>query len=133
MLDKVIMLPFSIFLIFLFVFLGVIGIVMFGQWAQVQNEAQFLATSMGKWGGYTEQAEQSVQDFAQQVRRPRSDIAVRVSEIGPAPWGKPMWVRVTVPFDFRLGNYNVGTYQLTGLGRSLSSYLGGYNVDYVSP
>ncbi|OPY63680.1 MAG: hypothetical protein A4E56_00403 [Pelotomaculum sp. PtaU1.Bin065] len=133
MLEKVIMLPFSMFLIFLFAFIAVIGVTMFGQLCSIQNEAQFLAMSMGKWGGYTEQAEESLADFAEQINRDVSSMSVQISEDGPVAWGKPVTAKLIVPFEFHLGSYNVGTYQLTGTGKSVSSYLGGYDVDYVSP
>ncbi|MGB9825757.1 MAG: hypothetical protein ACPLRU_03700 [Desulfofundulus sp.] len=134
MLDKVLMIPFSMFMIFMFAFFAVTGIGMFSQWCMVQNEAQFVAASMGKWGGYTADAENSVREFASRINCPRSQIRVEVSAVGPVPWGKGVWAKVSVPFRFKVGKYDVGTYTLTGLGRSVSTYLeGAYNVSYVSP
>ncbi|AEG14442.1 hypothetical protein Desku_0842 [Desulfofundulus kuznetsovii DSM 6115] len=134
MLDKVIMLPFSMFVIFLFAFTGVVGVVMFGQWCMVQNQAQMVATSMGKWGGYTAEAESAVNEFANQINCPRSQVKVQVSDTGPVPWGKTVWARVSVPFQFRVGQLNIGTYTLPGYGQSVSTYLpGAYNVSYISP
>lgn len=134
MLDKVIMLPFSIFLILMFVFMGITGIAMFGQWLEVQNLAQHVAMSMGKWGGYTVQADNSIDEFASKINCPRSRIRVEVSNAYPVPWGQPVWARITVPFEFRVGEIYVGTYELTGVGRSVSSYLqGAYNVTYTYP
>lgn len=134
MLDKVIMLPFSLVVIFMFAFFSVTGMALFGQWFMVQSQAQFVASSMGKWGGYTSEAQQAMNDFASRINVPRSQISVQVSDVGPVPWGKQVWARVTVPFKFQVGQYNVGTYSLSGLGRSVSTYLkGAYNVSYVSP
>jgi len=134
MLDKMIMLPFSMLLIFMFVFFGVTGTVMFGQWCMVQNQAQYIAASMGKWGGYTAEAENSVDEFANEINCPRNRIEVQVSSVGPVPWGRMVWAKVSVPFEFKVGEYNVGTYRLTGYGRSVSTYLeGAYNVTYISP
>lgn len=131
MLEEIIMMPFRMLMFFMFFALAVIGIVMFGQWCMVQNEAQFIASSMGKWGGYTEQAAQSLQDFSQRIN---AHATVQVSSVGPVPWGQAVQAKVSVPFKFRLGNINVGTYTLTGTGQSVSSYLGNYNgVSYFSP
>lgn len=135
MLDKVIMLPFSMFIIFLFAFMGVMGVSMFGQWCMVQNESQFIASSMGKWGGYTQDANDALGEFATKINCPRGNINVTLSNTQPAPWGKPVFARLTVPFKFKVGSYNVGTYNLSGLGQSVSAYLpGAYSgVSYVSP
>lgn len=135
MLDKVIMVPFALFLVFLFAFFAVTGVGMFGQWVAVQNQAQFVASSMGKWGGYTAEADRAVDEFARRINVPRERIEVRVSNTAPVPWGTPVWARITVPFDFRVGQYEVGTYSLTGVGQSVSSYLpGAYSgVEYTSP
>lgn len=134
MLDRVLMFSFTMFFIFLFAFFAVMGVIMFGQWCMVQNEAQAVAVSMGKWGGYTQEAENTVSGFAMRINVPRSQIKVEVSDVGPAPWGKTVWARVSVPFDFRVGQYRVGTYTLTGLGYSVSTYLpGAYQVSYIRP
>lgn len=134
MLDKAIMLPFSMIMIFMFAFFAVVGITMFGQWCMVQNQAQFIAASMGKWGGYTADADRTIDEFARKINCPRSQITVQVSDVGPVPWGKGVWARLSVPFRFKVGKYDVGTYTLTGLGRSVSTYLeGAYSVSYISP
>lgn len=134
LLDKVLMFPFTLFVIFLFAFFAVVGVVMFGQWSMVQNEAQMVAVSMGKWGGYTDEAEKGVQDFCAKLNVSRSQVKVEVSNKGPVPWGKTVWAEISVPFQFRLGSYNVGTYTLTGKGYSVSTYLpGAYQVTYITP
>lgn len=134
MLDKVIMLPFSIFIIFLFAFMAVMGICMFSQWCMVQNESQFIASSMGKWGGYTQEADEALSEFADRINCPENSMTVTLSNTNPVAWGKPVYARLTVPFEFKVGNYNLGTYNLTGYGQSVSTYLpGAYHVTYVSP
>lgn len=135
MLEKVIMFPFTLFVTFLFAFFGVVGVVMFGQWSMVQNEAQMVAVSMGKWGGYTRETESAVADFCQKINVPRSKVKVEVGpSAGPVMWGKTVWAKVSVPFEFKIGEYSVGTYTLTGKGYSVSTYLpGAYQVSYVYP
>lgn len=134
MLDKIIMVPFMMFMVVLFLFLGIIGLVMFAQYGMVQNQAQHIAASMGKWGGYTVSAENSMNRFADQLNLSRHKIGVETSNTSPAPWGAPVWAKITVPFDFKLGDIEVGKYNLVGLGRSTSTYLdGAYNVTYTSP
>lgn len=134
MLEKAILFPFVLFFLLAFAFLAVTGVVMFVEWNAVQNQAQFLAASLGKWGGYTQEAENAVRDFAARLGLARSEVRVEVSDVGPVAWGTPVWVRVTVLYHFRLGSWQVGSYSLTGLGRSVSSYLpGAYQVGYVSP
>lgn len=134
MLDKVIMLMFAMFLLFLFAFFAVMGVGMFVRWGAVQNQAQFVAASMGKWGGYTQEAENSVREFASRMNLSRHEVRVEVSNVQPVPWGTRVWARLTVPFDFAVGRYRVGTYRLTGQGEAVSSYLpGAYQASYVSP
>lgn len=134
MLDKVILLSFIMFMIFLFAFMAVAGLGMFTQWGVVQNQAQFVAASMGKWGGYTAETGRTVAELARSLHLARNDVNVQVSSTGPIPWGAPVWAKLSVPFKFKVGRYNVGTFQLSGLGRSVSAYMpGAYNVRYVSP
>jgi len=127
------MTPFAFFLIFAFAVMAIMGMAMIHHWAAVQSEAQAVASSMGKWGGYTDQANQLLTGFAQEMDISVSDITVQVSDIGPIPYGQGISVQLSVPFDFKLGNWNVGTFDLKGIGQSVSSYLGGYNVSYVYP
>lgn len=134
MLEKIVSFMFMMFFLFAFAFVASIGVALFVQWGAVQNQAQFVAASMGRWGGYTQEAENAVREFAARVKLPRYAVRVEVSDPGPVPFGQPVWARITVPFEFRVGPFDVGTYDLTGLGRSVSSYLpGAYQVAYVSP
>jgi len=133
-LEKVVAFLFILFFFLALTFVAAVGVTMFVQWGAVQNQAQFVAASMGRWGGYTQEAENAVQEFASRIKLPRHAVRVEVSDPGPVPFGQPVWARITVPFEFRVGPFDVGTYDLTGLGRSVSSYLpGAYQVGYVSP
>ncbi|MBC7106261.1 MAG: hypothetical protein H5T97_09995 [Firmicutes bacterium] len=134
MLDKIVSFIFMVFFLFAFAFVAVLGVAMFVQWGAVQNQAQFVAASMGRWGGYTQEAENAVRDFAARLNLPRSAVRVEVSDVGPAPFGTPVWAKIRVPYRFEIGPFKIGTYDLAGMGRSVSSYLpGAYQVGYVSP
>ncbi len=129
------MVIFVIFLILMVSFTAAVGIIMFGQWCAVQNQAQFVAESMGKWGGYTTDADRAMREFADRINVSKSRIDIEVSNVYPVPWGTPVWVRLYVPFNFSVGNVNVGRYTLEGVGRSVSSYMpgSGYSASYVYP
>lgn len=135
MLAKVLVLPFLLFFLLVFAFAAVMGVTAFTHWGAIQNQAQFVAASMGRWGGYTQEAENVMRDFASRFNISRSAVRVEVSAVGPVPFGTPVWARVTVPYDLRVGkNWRIATVGLTGLGRSVSSYLpGAYQAVYVSP
>lgn len=135
MLAKVLVLPFLLFFLLLFAFAAVAGVTTFVAWGAVQNQAQFVAASMGRWGGYTQEAENAVRDFASRMNLSRGQVRVEVSNVQPVSFGTPVWARITVPYDFRVGgNWHIKTVDLTGLGRSVSSYLpGAYQASYVSP
>ncbi len=133
MLDKVIMFPFSLFLIFLFAFFAVTGMGMFSQWAMVQNQAQYVAASMARYGGYTQEAENAVREFADRLNLSRSAVDVEVNSIGPIPWGMDAEARITIPYRFRVGEYSVGTFNISGSGRAVSTYLGGAGFSYITP
>lgn len=126
MLENVIIFPFIMFLIFLFVFFAITGMAMFNQWAMVQYQAQFIASSVAKWGKYTPEAEDSINSFASELNLQRRDIQVDASG---GPYGQGVTAKVTIPFDFKVGKYRVGTFDLTGIGRAASVYIpGGYSL-----
>lgn len=122
MLENVVTFPFLLFFIFLFVFFAITGMAMFNQWAMVQNQAQFVALSVAKWGIYTNEAEFSVKDFADQLKLPRSAIKVNTTS---GSYGQSIIADVTVPFNFKVGKYSVGKFDLKGVGRAVSSYIPG--------
>jgi hypothetical protein len=133
-LSKVLLLPFLLFFLLIFAFAAVVGVTAFAHWGAVQNQAQFVAASMGRWGGYTQEAENAMRDFASRFKVSRSAVRVEVSAVGPVSFGTPVWARVTVPYDFRVGSWRITTFNLTGMGRSVSSYLpGAYSASYVLP
>ncbi len=136
MLDKVIMLPFTMVLIFMFFFVGITGVIMFGQWCMIQNQAQFVATSMGKWGGLTTETKTDTIQFANEINHTYgNDLRLNVSNSGyPAPWGQEVWAEIKSQFNFEIGEIEVGVYELTGYGRSVSTYLdGAYSASYTYP
>lgn len=127
MLGDVIMFSFTMFLIFLFTIFAVTGMAMFNQWTMVQHQAQFVASSIAKWGQITPEVEQSINQFASDLNIPRSQV--RVSTSGGGPYGQAVTAQVTIPFDFKVGAYRVGTFDLTGKGRAVSVYIpGGYGL-----
>lgn len=127
MLGDVIMFSFTMFLIFLFTIFAVTGMAMFNQWAMVQHQAQFVASSVAKWGQVTSEVEQSITSFANDLKIPRNRVKVTTS--GGGPYGQGVTAEVTIPFEFKVGKYRVGTYDLTGKGRAVSVYIpGGYDL-----
>jgi hypothetical protein len=57
------------------------------QMDNVQNEAQVVAMSEGRYGGYNTVAESSVDQFAQQQKLERDQVTVNVSAPG-ALWAR---------------------------------------------
>jgi len=123
MLDKVIMLPFTMFLLFLFAFFAVTGIGLFNHWTMVQNQAQFIASSISKWGDYTSEAQDSVEQFANDLNISHSQVNVSTS--GGKDYGEPVWVEISIPYKLKVGRFNAGTFTLTGTGRAVSVYIPG--------
>lgn len=121
------------FLLAVFFMSGVIFMGMAGKWYAVQDQAQFIASSQGKFGGYTTEADAVMYRFCQDYNL---EVTVAVSAPNnPVPWGTPVWARITVPYRFGLGSVITPfTVPITGVGRSVSSYLPGtMNVTYTSP
>lgn len=135
MLDKVVGTFGALFVILLFTFCGTIFAGLIGEWYALQNEAQFLAQSQGKYGGYTTEANTELQNFVADRRLDRSRLTVQVSAPGaPVPWGTPVRATVTYNFPYRLGRWVSFDVPVTGRGRAVSTYLrGAYNVSYTSP
>ena len=122
MLENVITFPFIMFIILLFAFFAVTGMAMFNQWAMVQNQAQFVAVSVAKWGIYTNEAEASINNFANQLNLPRSAIKVNTTS---GSYGQGIIADVTVPFNFKVGKYSAGLFDIKGMGRAVSTYMPG--------
>lgn len=136
MLEKVIALFGAIFILLGFVMTAALFLGMMSQWYALQDEAQFLAASQGKYGGYTVEANNQLREFINNFKLDRSKLIVKVSAPNaPRPWGQTVTARITYPFEFKVGNFITPfTVLLTGRGVSVSTYIPGtYNVAYTSP
>lgn len=134
MLDKIIATFGALFILLLFAISATLFVGMIGQWYAIQNQAQFIASSEGKYGGYTTIADDSLQEFIKDFNLDKSKLNVTVS--APyAPYGTVVTAEVTYPFEFSVGNwFTPFTVPLTGRGRSVSTYLPNiYNVNYTVP
>lgn len=127
-----------LFLITGLVMAGAFFLAMFKlSWA-LQDEAQFLAASQGKYGGYTVEANNSLREFVAEQKLNPANLTVRVSAPNqPVPWGTVVKADITYNFRFKVGEFiDIPTpIPLTGRGRSTSTYLeGAYTgVNYTSP
>lgn len=136
MLDKVMATFGALFVILLFAMTSTLFVGMLGQWYALQNQAQFLASSQGKYGGYTTIADSSLDRFIRDFNMDPAKMNVDVSAPrGPVSYGTVVTAEITYPFEFKVGNaFTPFTVPLTGRGRSVSTYLPGtYNVSYTAP
>lgn len=135
MLDKVIATFGALFILLLFTICGTLFIGMIGQWYAIQNEAVFLATSQGKYGGYTTEANAELNRFITERRLEKTRLNVEVSAPGtPRPWGTPVTATITYNHPIRLGRWLSIDAPIAGHGRAVSAYLqGNYQVTYTSP
>ena len=136
MLDKVIAMFGALFILLGFAMSSTLFVGMICQWYALQNQAQFLASSQGKYGGYTTIADASLDQFINDFRLDRTKIDVTVSAPNaPVPYGTVVTAQVTYPFEFKIGDwFTPFTVPLSGRGRSVSTYLPGtYSVTYTAP
>lgn len=136
MLEKVIALIGGLFFLLGFALTAALFIAMIGQWYMLQSEAQFLAASQGRYGGYTVEADAQLRQFVQEHNLDRSKLKVIVSAPNaPKPWGQAVTAEITYPFDFKVGSFiKPFTVSLTGKGEAVSMYIPGtLNVVYTSP
>lgn len=136
MLDKVIALIGAVFVLMLFVMSAAVFLGMMSSWYALQDEAQFLAASQGRYGGYTVEADNQLRQFVQNFKLNPGDVRVQVSAPNaPRPWGQTVTASITYPFQFKVGRFFTPfTVPLTGRGASVSTYIPGtYNVQYTSP
>ncbi|NSW82733.1 MAG: hypothetical protein HPY90_05570 [Syntrophothermus sp.] len=135
MLDKVVGVFGALFLILLMTFTSALFIGMIGQWYAIQNEAQFLAVSQGKYGGFTTQANAELQRFVSDRKLDRQRLDVQVSAAGgPVAWGQPVTAQITYQYPFKLGKLISFNVPISGKGWSVSTYLeGAYSATYTSP
>lgn len=125
----------AIFFIILVFIAGALALLMMSKWFMVHNEAQFIARSMGKYGGYTTEADRNLKEFAREINADKSNFDAQVSACSPVSWGTVVTSEIRYTYRFAVGEYIPGfDVPLTGRGRSVSTYLdGAYNVSYTSP
>jgi len=136
MLAKFVAAVTSLFILLGFALCCALLVGMIGQWYALQNEAQYLAVSQGKYGGYTTEADEGLRDFIRERNLDPARLTVEVSAPNaPVPWGTTVWARLTYRFRFGAGNF-LAPFEvtLTATGRAVSTYLpGAYDVVYTSP
>ncbi len=137
MIDRIVISWGMIFQYLLWILAGGLFFAYLHQGIALQNQAQFIAISMGKFGGYTTEADNSVREYVTDMKIPTSDMKVKVSAPNnPVPWGTPVWAELRVNFRFKIGTViNIVTpLPITKVGRSVSAYEpGNYSVTYTSP
>lgn len=135
MIDTIIAKLSTIGFIILTFILGALILEMMCKWYMVQEQAQFLAKSQGKYGGYTTSADNSLKNFARDIKANNHDLSVEVSAPNtPVPWGTVVTSKITYMYHFGVGNVLSIKVSLPGKGRSVSTYLeGAYDVVYTSP
>lgn len=104
----------------------------------LQNEAQFLAESQAKYGGYTVEANNHLMQFVAEEKIDTSKLKVSVSAPNaPVEWGTPVRADLQYNYVFKVGSFvELPTpIPLRGRGRAVSTYLeGAYaGVAYTSP
>jgi len=113
-----------ILVVCLFVFSAFACMGMLGQWYNVQDQAQFVAMSEGRYGGYTTDATASMSEWCQNSHLDPSRVGVTVSAPGaPVVWGTPVTAKVSEDFNFKVGNWFSFVVPITGVGRSVSAYI----------
>ncbi len=135
MLSDVLMTILSFFLVTMFAFGGVMCEGMVVAWGSVQNEAQSVAMIMSQQGGFTLTAENAIDQYLQSAGYSQTDTTITVTDPGGAiPFGTPVSVSITVPFQFQVGSFFSFPAPLTGTGRAASSYISaGGSEEYISP
>jgi len=131
MLEKPVMF-FAMVVFLFFIFAG--GLVLFvgvSKWYQLQAETQFVAATLGEYGGYTTVADQAIADFCTQKNFDPHDLTVTVNPPGgyPVCYGNGLSVSMSYPFDqvVQLGRmsylvFPVG-FQLKTYAAALSTYV----------
>jgi len=147
MLDKMIALLGMTALLVYILFAATVMVGAFYQWYNLQNQAHFIAQHMSKYGGYTAETEQVLQEFCTTHKIDRSKLTIQVqpsASSAPAVYGEPVSVRLSYPFRVKLetgiGLENLFEIDLTAWAPGVSTYIqamnpGQYisNVHYVTP
>ncbi len=135
MLDKVVATFGALFVLVVFAVGLAVTSGLTGMWYALQNQAEYLARSQGKYGGYTTEANAELNRFIRERGLDRSRLTVQVSAPGgPVYWGTPVRATLTYRFPFRLGRWASFDVPVTAHGRAVSAYApGAYNVTYAWP
>jgi hypothetical protein len=119
----------------IFIFLIVLmGAAMFmgvmGQWYKVQDQAQFLATSIGDSGYESSGIQTEFDDWNAEYCRDEATINPTGSNFSaytqsnPVPWGSPITVEIDDNMQISLlGFPSTLPSPIRGIGKSLSSFL----------
>lgn len=103
---------------------------------QLQDEADFIAETQGKYGGYTTVAHEHLLEFTRDRNFDISKMEVEVSAPDePVPWGTPVSTTIRYQHQVKVGNLITPFYvELIGEGWDVSRYVEGkYAVTYMSP
>lgn len=136
MLDTLIAKMGALFFGILFLLFMATGIMMLMKWYMVINQAQATAALVGKFGGYTEVADNAMREFASDIKADASSLDV---QIGPRNSGINLGEAVTcnITYNFRMSIGSVLSVDvpLTGRGRSVCSAFDRdrYGITYTVP
>lgn len=134
--DRFLAIYLEMFVIIALAMVGALVIGMVGTHDALQNQAQYLAVSQAKYGGYTTEADKSLDEFIEDVGLKRDRLEVEVSAPNhPVPWGTPVYAKVKYYYGFEVGDIVITLPQpLVAEGRAVSTYMPNtYNVVYTSP
>lgn len=137
MLDKIIAFG-GVFFLLMFVTVGCIFLILgVAQWYSLTTEAQFIASSIGKYGGYTDIANNSLQSFCSNVKLNQQQLGVTVSNTtSVAPNGSPVWAEVSYPYNIKIAGHDVLVAKIKTRCWSVSKYLPEepiQSVSYMNP
>jgi len=139
---------FAVVVFLFFIFAG--GLVLFvgvSKWYQLQAETQFIAATVGEYGGYTTVADQALQDFCVQKNFDPAELTVVVDPPGgyPVYYGSTLSVSMSYPFDqvVQLGHMSYLVFPLDFQMRTYAAVISTYvpqmgpgtplQATYVSP
>ncbi|WP_003541994.1 hypothetical protein [Desulfotomaculum nigrificans] len=136
MLDKIIMFLGLLGILMMFVIGGALVNGYVDYQDSLQTIAQFIASDAGKFGGYRVEAEEVLQNFIDEHNRDASKVVLDINaDAGnaPVPYGTTIRTELTDQYHFKVGSLIDFTVPVHAQGRSVCSYLGGYNVSYTTP
>lgn len=125
------------FLILLVLMGAMLAMGMINQWGMLHAEAAYIASTMGKYGGYTDIAAGSLSAFCSETGMDESKITKQVSARGPVMRGTVMWVKLSYPFQFKIYPSLPGfTVPISAKAYAVSNYLADTPIAgavYVNP